>query len=83
MFVVEFILGSLAFVFRKGLGHRLVIELQDGLKHHYNITAQGPNSLVTIWDHLQTEVSSLILLFSVSYNTTLRRLYCSSNVVES
>lgn len=64
MFVVEFILGSLAFVFRKGLGHRLVIELQDGLKHHYNITAQGPNSLVTIWDHLQTEVN-IRLLFSI------------------
>lgn len=64
MFVVEFILGSLAFVFRKGLGHRLVIELQDGLKHHYNITATGPNSLVTIWDRLQTEVSISMFILS-------------------
>lgn len=56
MFLVEFLVGSLAFVFRKDLGHRLTIELQDGLLHHYNITAKGPNSLVTIWDHLQTEV---------------------------
>lgn len=55
MFVVEFMLGSLAFIFRKDLGHRLIMELQDGLKHHYNITTSGPNSLVSIWDNLQSK----------------------------
>lgn len=56
MFVAEFLMGSLAFVFRERLGHTLREELQNGLQHHYNVTARGPNSLVTIWDHLQSEV---------------------------
>lgn len=56
MFVFEFLLGSLAFVYRKGLGHQLELELKDGLKRHYNKTETVPNSLVTVWDHLQSEV---------------------------
>lgn len=55
MFVAEFLMGSLAFVFRERLGHTLREELQNGLRHHYNVTAHGPNSLVAIWDHLQSE----------------------------
>ncbi|KAF5274273.1 hypothetical protein FQR65_LT04391 [Abscondita terminalis] len=56
IFVAEFLMGSLAFVFRERLGHIMRRELQDGLRHHYNITAHGPYSLVTIWDDLQSEV---------------------------
>lgn len=55
MFVAEFLMGSMAFVFRENLGHTLREELIDGLRYHYNITAKGPNSLVAIWDHLQSE----------------------------
>lgn len=55
MFMAEFLIGSVAFVFREGIGHVLKEELTYGLKHHYNITAHGPNSLVSIWDHLQSE----------------------------
>ncbi|XP_017775922.1 PREDICTED: tetraspanin-9 [Nicrophorus vespilloides] len=55
IFMSEFLMGSVAFVFREGIGHVLKEELTNGLKHHYNITAHGPNSLVTIWDHLQSE----------------------------
>ncbi|XP_023012078.1 tetraspanin 5D [Leptinotarsa decemlineata] len=53
MFLAEFILGSLAFVFRDGLRHTLREELQNGLMHHYNMTSNGPNSLVQIWDNIQ------------------------------
>ncbi|XP_063922888.1 tetraspanin-9-like isoform X2 [Zophobas morio] len=55
MFIAEFLVGSLAFVFRVSLGHTFRQELQNGLWHHYNVTARGPNSLVTIWDNLQSE----------------------------
>lgn len=58
MFLTEFLIGSLAFVFRDRLGHALTEELKNGIHHHYNITAHGPNSLVTIWDHLQSEVGT-------------------------
>lgn len=57
IFVAEFLIGSLAFVFRESLGHTLKEELVDGITNHYNVTATGPYSLVTIWDHLQSEVS--------------------------
>lgn len=55
MFVVEFMMGSIAFVFRNHLAHTLKEELIDGMRYHYNVTTSGPNSLVAIWDHLQTE----------------------------
>lgn len=56
MFVAEFLMGSLAFIFRESLRHTLKEELQNGLRHHYNITASGPNSLIAIWDNLQKQV---------------------------
>lgn len=55
IFVVEFLLGSLAFVYRESLKHSLREELRDGIAHHYNMTSQGPNSLVQIWDNIQTK----------------------------
>lgn len=60
MFVFEFLMGSLAFVYRKGLGHQLELELKDGLKRHYNKTETVQNSLVNIWDHLQSEVKRFL-----------------------
>lgn len=60
LFLSEFIIGALAFVFRGGLGRILVAELRDGLEHHYNATDRGglaTPSVATIWDALQTNVS--------------------------
>ncbi|CAH1112825.1 unnamed protein product [Psylliodes chrysocephalus] len=55
IFLLEFVFGSVAFVFRESLKHTLSEELQNGLLHHYNMTSQGPNSLVHIWDNIQTK----------------------------
>lgn len=57
VFILEFIFGSMAFIFREQLQHTLRKELQNGLTHHYNITTDGPNSLVDIWDKIQIQVS--------------------------
>ncbi|XP_066146752.1 tetraspanin-9 isoform X2 [Euwallacea fornicatus] len=53
MFVAEFLLGSLAFVYRDNIKHTFTEKLQDGLRHHYNMT-QNPNNLVDVWDEIQT-----------------------------
>ncbi|XP_060531058.1 tetraspanin-9 [Cylas formicarius] len=53
MFVVEFLLGALAFVYRDGIKHTFTEKLQDGLLRHYNMT-EGPNNLVGVWDNIQT-----------------------------
>lgn len=64
-FEIEFFLGALAFIFRERLGHQLRWELKDGIQHHYNITVHIPNSLVTIWDKVHTEVSKFYLFQTV------------------
>lgn len=53
MFVAEFLLGSLAFVYRDNIKHTFTECLQDGLTHHYNMT-QSPNNLVDVWDEIQS-----------------------------
>lgn len=60
LFLSEFIIGALVFVFRGGLARILVAELRDGLENHYNATDRGSvtaPSVATIWDALQTNVS--------------------------
>ncbi|XP_030759996.1 tetraspanin-9-like [Sitophilus oryzae] len=53
MFVAEFLLGSLAFVYRDSIKHTLTEKLQDGLMHHYNMSS-SPNNLVETWDEIHT-----------------------------
>ncbi|CAG9765562.1 unnamed protein product [Ceutorhynchus assimilis] len=52
MFMSEFLVGSLAFVYRDNIKHSFTEKLQDGIAHHYNLT-QSPNNLVIIWDDIQ------------------------------
>ncbi|KAJ8973115.1 hypothetical protein NQ317_014454 [Molorchus minor] len=40
---------------REPAKHNLREELQNGILHHYNMTSRGPNSLVQIWDNIQTK----------------------------
>lgn len=60
IFVAEFLVGALAFIYRESLKHTLREELRDGLLHHYNMTSRGPNSLVQIWDNIQINVIKYI-----------------------
>lgn len=57
MFVAEFLLGSLAFVYRDNIKHTFTEKLQDGLTHHYNMS-EGSNNLVYVWDDIQSNVST-------------------------
>nr|CAD7261299.1 unnamed protein product [Timema shepardi] len=54
MFLFEFLIATLAFVFRENLGHVLREELKTGIELHYNAT--HPNSLDSIWTHIHEEV---------------------------
>lgn len=59
LFLSEFLLGSLAFVFRGGIGRMLVHELKYGIEKHYNVTDRGgilAPSVASIWDKLQLEL---------------------------
>nr|CAD7194186.1 unnamed protein product [Timema douglasi] len=53
MFLFEFLIATLAFVFRENLGHVLREELKTGIELHYNAT--HPNSLDSIWTHIHEE----------------------------
>nr|CAD7456776.1 unnamed protein product [Timema tahoe] len=53
MFLFEFLIATLAFVFRENLGHVLREELKTGIELHYNATQ--PNSLDSIWTHIHEE----------------------------
>ncbi|OAD61233.1 Tetraspanin-9 [Eufriesea mexicana] len=54
MFLGEFMLGTLAFVFREHLAKSLKDELLFGIEKHYNITSE-PGTLPAIWDNIQSE----------------------------
>lgn len=56
MFMVEFLLGSLAFAYRDTIKHTFTEKLQDGLSHHYNMS-QSHNNLLEVWDDVQVTVS--------------------------
>ncbi|KAJ8873552.1 hypothetical protein PR048_024370 [Dryococelus australis] len=54
MFVVEFLMATLAFVFRENLGHLLHEELKAGIEDHYD-PASDPG-FASIWTHIHDEV---------------------------
>ncbi|XP_011702924.1 PREDICTED: tetraspanin-9 isoform X1 [Wasmannia auropunctata] len=54
MFLAEFMLGTLAFVFREHLARSLKEELLYGIEKHYNVTRE-PGTLSAMWDHIHTE----------------------------
>uniref|UniRef100_U5EZT2 Tetraspanin n=1 Tax=Corethrella appendiculata TaxID=1370023 RepID=U5EZT2_9DIPT len=59
LFLSEFLLGSLIFVFRGGIGRMLALELKEGIQKHYNVTDRGgmiAPSVSAIWDKLQVEL---------------------------
>ncbi|KAI9589560.1 tetraspanin-9 [Glossina fuscipes] len=56
LFVSEFLIGSLAFIFRGGFGRTLANELRFGIENHYNVSDRGSiiaPSVATIWDNIQ------------------------------
>lgn len=55
MFLAEFMLGTLAFVFREHIARSLKDELLYGIEKHYNDTRE-PGTLPAMWDHIHTEV---------------------------
>uniref|UniRef100_A0A6B2EJA5 Tetraspanin n=1 Tax=Phlebotomus kandelakii TaxID=1109342 RepID=A0A6B2EJA5_9DIPT len=59
LFLSEFLVGSLAFVFRGGLTKTIVNELKTGIEKHYNATDRGgfaAPSVAAIWDNLQSDL---------------------------
>lgn len=60
MFLGEFMLGTLAFIFREHLAKSLKDELLFGIEKHYNLTRE-PGTLPAIWDHIHTEVEKFII----------------------
>lgn len=60
LFLSEFLIGSIAFVFRGGLKRTLANELRFGIEEHYNATDRGSiiaPSVAAIWDNVQMSVS--------------------------
>lgn len=60
LFLSEFLIGSIAFIFRGGLSRTLANELRFGIEQHYNASDRGSliaPSVATIWDNVQTSVS--------------------------
>ncbi|XP_053672485.1 tetraspanin-9 [Anopheles nili] len=59
LFLSEFLLGSLSFVFRGGIGRMLTQELKYGIEKHYNVSDRGgllTPSVGSIWDKLQVDL---------------------------
>ncbi|KAL1122699.1 hypothetical protein AAG570_003026, partial [Ranatra chinensis] len=55
MFLLEFIVASLAFVYREDLSETIKAELTDGIKEHYKNPTD--NGIEEIWDHVHTRFS--------------------------
>lgn len=69
LFMSEFLVGSIAFLFRGGLGRTLANELRFGIERHYNASDRGSlvaPSVAAIWDSVQQSVSYLSLSISLS-----------------
>uniref|UniRef100_A0A2M4AMR9 Tetraspanin n=1 Tax=Anopheles triannulatus TaxID=58253 RepID=A0A2M4AMR9_9DIPT len=59
LFLSEFLLGSMAFVFRGSIGRMLANELKYGIEKHYNVSDRGgffTPSVASIWDKLQVDL---------------------------
>lgn len=53
MFLFEFAIATLAFVYRERITDMLKDELRDGIEHHYRNSTD--NGLAMIWGHTQTQ----------------------------
>lgn len=56
LFLSEFLIGSIAFLFRGGLSRTLANELRFGIERHYNASDRGglaAPSVAAIWDTMQ------------------------------
>ncbi|XP_053950333.1 tetraspanin-9 [Anastrepha obliqua] len=56
LFLSEFLIGSIAFLFRGGLGRTFANELRFGIERHYNASDRGSlvaPSVAAIWDNVQ------------------------------
>lgn len=59
LFLSEFIVGALVFVFRTGIARALTMDIKDGIVKHYNSTDRGgmvSPSVSSIWDKVQVEL---------------------------
>lgn len=59
IFLSEFLIAALIFLFRSGLTKTIINELRSGIEKHYNATDKGSfgaPSVATIWDKLQNDV---------------------------
>lgn len=83
MFLGEFMLGTLAFIFREHLAKSLKDELLFGIEKHYNLTRE-PGTLPAIWDHIHTEVDkeihnlekkSRVILFLFSLKKSVKKIF--------
>lgn len=57
LFLAEFMLGALTFVFREQVSRSVQEELLLGIHKHYNVTRE-PGTLPALWDHIHQGVSS-------------------------
>lgn len=76
MFLGEFMLGTLAFIFREHLAKSLKAELLYGIEKHYNVTRE-PGTLPAIWDHIHTEVRTDKCHFSRGIKLSIKCLAVS------
>ena len=70
LFLSEFLIGSIAFLFRGGLGRTLANELRFGIEKHYNASDRGSlvaPSIAAIWDSVQQSVSSRLIFNLITY----------------
>uniref|UniRef100_A0A034VK29 Tetraspanin-9 n=1 Tax=Bactrocera dorsalis TaxID=27457 RepID=A0A034VK29_BACDO len=66
LFLSEFLIGAIAFLFRGGLGRTFANELRFGIERHYNASDRGSliaPSVAAIWDSVQQSVSDLSIVF--------------------
>lgn len=59
LFLSEFIVGALVFVFRSGISRALTMDIKDGIVKHYNTTDRGgmvSPSVSAIWDKVQVDL---------------------------
>lgn len=70
LFLAEFMLGALTFVFREQVSRSVQQELLLGIHKHYNVTRE-PGTLPAMWDHIHQGVSLInySLLFIIINGT--------------
>lgn len=59
LFLSEFIVGALVFVFRSGISRAITMDIKDGIVKHYNGTDRGgmiSPSVSSIWDKVQSDL---------------------------